>query len=257
MPTCSVSSWVDRGQHLDVHSGLHRQQPDPADRVRVGARDGDDHAVGAGRLHARGSSSIVPRTGTPRIRRCLLERVVVEDADRLPLALRVAQHRADQLAAGFAAADDQDLGPAPLAARLVAALAGPAPDRPSPGGQHQRAERGAGRHAARDPLEDHVEAVAPPAHAQHDGAEQHHLLEAGERRHGRGEAESPSHEREARDGADGEPVSDCAPRDVSDPTWSKRSHANTTKQTIQARASKAATSAAGTDEAPGTMLIIV
>ena len=125
-----------RRQHLDVEPGLHGRAPHPADGLRVGAGDRDDRAVGSGRLDritqvGRGAED--RNTAEPPVP---LVGVVVQDPDRVPLGVRVAQHRADQLATGLPAPDEQDLRPALVAKRLVTALVQPAPDGAAPGRDH-------------------------------------------------------------------------------------------------------------------------
>ena len=80
-------------------------------------RDRDRDLVGLGLVEDPRQVGVVPSTRTPSIRMPPLERVVVDEADRVRPQLRVAQDLAQHEAAAVAGADDQHAARASRRAR--------------------------------------------------------------------------------------------------------------------------------------------
>ncbi len=97
---------VDSGQHLDVKIRVERRVVDATERLGGGTRDGDDDRA---RVGACGHSAELlgrpehPHAPVPKV---LLAQVVVDEADRSPLVVRIALHRLHELAPGFTGPDD-------------------------------------------------------------------------------------------------------------------------------------------------------
>jgi hypothetical protein len=174
-----VQQFAHRRQHLEVEPGT---QADVAHRpqqggVRVGHRQ--DHGTGA-RAPRRGRdvgpAAQHPHALHPQVS---LVRVVVDQADRQVPALRVAQHRADQVVRGRAGAEQQHRG-RPLAVRAQRPVAVQAADVPRAEHQHERHRRAeqwrADRHRPEPPRQ-----VGGEHHGggqQHGGGDRPYLVEA-------------------------------------------------------------------------------
>ncbi len=183
MPTCSVRSSVDRGQHLEVDLGSGRHAGDLADHLVAGARDGEDDPVDlrSARPGPRGRA-IGPSTGTPRTRRCCLRGSSSSMPDGSPRRARVPQHGADQLPGRLTGPDQEHVrrvraGCTAASERLAPPAAATEPARHRR--QHDEAQGRDGGQAAGHVRAEEVGRRRPRTASAGDRPEQQHLVEAG------------------------------------------------------------------------------
>ena len=120
-------------QHLHGEACPHGRHPQPLDHLGRGAGQGQYHCA----RHRVGRACSPISCGRADHRHSAdaqqpLARIVVEQGDRVPLVRLVAQHRADQLGARFAGANDQHPHGPVVPAPLVVPLSPAAPHRARP-----------------------------------------------------------------------------------------------------------------------------
>ena len=174
----SVEQLVDRGQDLHLQPGVGADRRQLAHELGGRAGNGDEHRVGvllfgeAGDVVAGSTDGHVADTQT------LLARVVVDDGDGEVVALRVAQHRGDDLDRAFARADHEQSGRGVRWA--LAALEREPPPVTEAGHQRERDERGDDRHARRYGMRDGHGDRGRRSRDEHRAHERGDFLEAAE-----------------------------------------------------------------------------